>query len=826
MRLLLRLIILVPLALLGAAVVAAVVVVATIDLNDYRGVIAETLRDATKQPVALRGPLRWSIGFTPTVSIEDVVIGDPAGDTAASSLQVGKLEVSVELLPFLRERLVRISSLTLNDVALVVELEGVGGSAARAAAPVGGTPPASPPLQPETAPPATPAPLPEIVEMQVRNASITVRDRPRDRAWQLVLAQAAMTRREATLAIEAEGRMNETPFTVQGTVGVLAMLSSGTWPVDLTVRSALGQVKLAGSIVDAFGAARPDLVLTVEGPELQRIAALAGVTVPALGPFRGEIKLAIDQARTPTVTALNVAFGRPDLMRVQVQGSIADPRAQRGIDLRVTVEGQETGALSAIVVPGLPAIPVPALGPFQVQARVVDGPALQNLRVQVGRDDAIKVVIAGSIREPLAQRGFALDVQLQAPDAQALTRLARLDMPLRGVVAFQARISDPAPGRFRFENLRATLGPNDAAGDVTVTLGGARPTLAGELTANRIDLASLGAGSQRGGGGGASAGRVFSDSPLPFDRLALADADLRLRAARIDGFLVGLRNAAATIALRDGELTVRPWSVELGGGQASGELVAAARGSLNLRASVRGFNAGALLREAQLSDKLDGGRGELTLDLRGAGRSLRAIMATANGSETLIVRGGTVDNRFFEIIGADLVRWVGQMVRGAERPTLNCAISRFDIRDGLATARVLMFDTSQVTAAGEGTINLATEALALRVQPRPRDASLLSFAVPLDIAGTLSRPTFLPNTVGAIGRTATGVGASIVLGPIGAVMSIANIGGGRDDPCAAATALAQGQAPPRGSAPAAPSQNPIDAIGDGIGRGIRGIFGR
>jgi uncharacterized protein involved in outer membrane biogenesis len=406
------------------------------------------------------------------------------------------------------------------------------------------------------------------------------------------------------------------------------------------------------------------------------------------------------------------------------------------------------------------------------------------------------------------------------------------------VVAIQAQVSDSAANAIRLANLRATLGPNDAAGEVTVTFGGARPALAGALNADRIDLASLGVGTARGTAGGRAGsgdGRVFSDAPLPFDRLTQADLDLRLRVARIDGFRVALRNAAATIALHDGELAVQPWSVELGGGQASGELAASARGALMLRAGLHGFNAGALLREAQATDKLDGGRGDLTLELRGTGRSLRAIMATANGSETLILRGGTVDNRFFELIGADLVRWVGQMARGAERPALNCAIHRFDIHDGLATARVLMFDTSQITAAGEGTINLASEALALHVLPRPRDSSLLSLAVPLDIGGTLAHPSFSPNAVGAIGRTATALGANVVLGPIGAVMSIANLGQGREDPCITATALAQGQAPRpaqgpgTGQGPAqapAPSQNPIGTIGSGIGRGIRGIFGR
>src|ERR1043165_6999147 len=101
MRLLLRLLILVPVALIGAAVVAIVVVIFAFDPNDYRAQIENGLRDATRQPVALRGPLSWAFGLAPTVGVEDVVIGNTDAANAADSLRVGKLEVSIALVPLL-----------------------------------------------------------------------------------------------------------------------------------------------------------------------------------------------------------------------------------------------------------------------------------------------------------------------------------------------------------------------------------------------------------------------------------------------------------------------------------------------------------------------------------------------------------------------------------------------------------------------------------------------------------------------------------------------------------------------------------------------------
>lgn len=798
-------------AVLGGVVAlagAAGVFVATVDPNDYRGVIADRLQAIAGQPVMLRGPLHWTLGLVPTVSAEDVMVGAPDG-ASGQSMRVGAVEIQVELIPFVLERAVRVRQLVVRDAAVVLDLP---------AAEAGSAPPSALPM------------LPEIAELEIRGATVTVRDAARAQTWQMAIERALFRADSDQLTVSAAGRFNEQAFTVEGRTGRFATLTGpAPFPVAFAITvGALARASVDGTVVNALTAPSPDLTVTFEGAELQRAAALAGVTVPPLGALRGEMKLRARDGQL-TVPQLHLEFGAAERLRVTVDGSVREPLAQRGVELSVVAEGREIGAFSEAAIAGQRLPFLPALGPFAVRLRIAgDHPSFEDMRVQVGRENGPRALVTGRIDRPLAARGLAVEVQANGPDGVALARLLRLDVPLRGAVAFQARVSDVDATRLRFQNLRATVGPNDLTGDVTVATAGPRPAIAGELVAARIDVASLSAEGRRASGG--ADGRVFSEAPLPFDLLGLADAELRVRAARIDGLPVAVRNATATIVLRAGDLSVRPWAADLGGGRMSGDFTANSRGAIALRTEGRGLNLGATLREMQLSDKLDGGRADINLDLRGAGRSLRAIMATANGSETLIVRGGTVDNRFFELIGADLMRWLGNMVRGAERPTLNCAVHRFDIRDGLATARVMMFDTSQMTAAGEGTINLATEALAMRLQPRPRDASLLSIAVPLEVGGTLARPSFRPDTVGAIGRTAGAIGTTAVLGPIGAVLSLSNLGSAREDPCASAVALAQGQAPPRGAAPAAqpstPSRNPIEGIGDGIGRGLRGIFGR
>ncbi|MBL8835383.1 MAG: AsmA family protein, partial [Alphaproteobacteria bacterium] len=514
----LRLAFLAFVGLIVAAIGAAGVFIATVDPNDYRGVIADRLQAIAGQPVMLRGPLRWSIGLMPTVSAEDVMVGAPDG-SSGQSMRVGAVAIQVELIPFLMERAVRVRRLVVRDAAIVLDLPAATAGAS-AGAPV-------------------PLPmLPDIAELEVRVAVVTVRDVPRGQAWQLAVARALVRAESDQLNVAAEGRFNEQAFTVEGRAGRFAMLSgSAPYPVALAVT--VGEIVRAsvdGTIANALAAPSPDLTVTFEGAELQRAAALVGVAVPPLGAYRGELKLAARDGQ-PTIPQLSLEFGAAERLRVAVTGSVGAPLAQRGFDLNVAAEGREIGAFSEAVFAGQRLPAMPALGPFAIRLRIAgDQPSFEDLRVQVGRENGPRAVVTGRIDRPLVSRGLAVEVQAHAPDGAQLARLLRLDLPLRGAVAFQARVSDADAARMRFQNLRATVGPNDLTGDVTIAHAGARPGIAGEIAAARIDVAALSADSRRAP---ASAdGRVFSDAPLPFDLLGLADAELRVRAARVDGLPV------------------------------------------------------------------------------------------------------------------------------------------------------------------------------------------------------------------------------------------------------------------------------------------------
>jgi uncharacterized protein involved in outer membrane biogenesis len=96
---------------------------------------------------------------------------------------------------------------------------------------------------------------------------------------------------------------------------------------------------------------------------------------------------------------------------------------------------------------------------------------------------------------------------------------------------------------------------------------------------------------------------------------------------------------------------------------------------------------------------------------------------------------------------------------------------------------VFVFDTAVVNVGGEGTINLKSEALDLKLNPDPKQHSIASLNSPLYIKGTLGAPKFSVEwkRVGVKGIAATVMG---LISPALAVLPLMKEGDNKDSPCA------------------------------------------
>ena len=120
-------------------------------------------------------------------------------------------------------------------------------------------------------------------------------------------------------------------------------------------------------------------------------------------------------------------------------------------------------------------------------------------------------------------------------------------------------------------------------------------------------------------------------------------------------------------------------------------------------------------------------------------------MAKLNGEIKLLADDGKLKTQAFDAVIGGATAVLGTLFSGKKEWTVvNCIASAIDIKDGLATSRVMLIDTEHSTVTTKGTVNLATEGLDLTVEPSAKSATL-NIAVPVHIKGTMANPSFRPD---------------------------------------------------------------------------------
>lgn len=230
--------------------------------------------------------------------------------------------------------------------------------------------------------------------------------------------------------------------------------------------------------------------------------------------------------------------------------------------------------------------------------------------------------------------------------------------------------------------------------------------------------------------------KVFSDEPLAIGVLRDYDVDLKIDAANVkipNGIAM---NGKIALSLDDGLLGVDPIDLDqTNGGSGNGYLKLDARNE-----------------EAVLDVTLDfdnfvsprfGGLFDLDVDLDGTGQSLADLMGSLNGHFAAALKEVELQKSFMSQFGAGLLSNLNPL--DSDKTTLECAVIRFDIEDGIADFnKKIAAQTTEVTWMGGGEINLKTEELDVGIAPKPRGAisglTNVGLASLVHVGGTLGEP--------------------------------------------------------------------------------------
>jgi AsmA family protein len=461
---------------------------------------------------------------------------------------------------------------------------------------------------------------------------------------------------------------------------------------------------------------------------------------------------------------------------------------------------------------------VPEVGPFKVRGTIAgrgSSLAMDRIDFEAGTEDLIKLKFTGAIKDLSNQRGIEIDFEILGKESAKLGQLTGKSLPLRGPFRFSGHAVDSAKMAFKISDLEVALGETDLRGALEVILTGKKPMISGSVSSQKLDLRPL---LPKGGSKTSDLGKppaikaksdkVFSSAPVPLDVLGYVDATLQILTHQLMTPNLVLNDLTVNLALQDGALSMKPLKAKIGGGTVDANIDLSAKGKaqgLHAVVKIKGLNLGRLAKDLELTDKLDGAL-DLDMDIRGAGRSLAELMAGLNGKTVLVMGHGRFDNKYLQVLGADLsataMRLLNPFSHESKSAEFNCLVSGFDIKDGIAQTTALVFDTSTTSVVGEGNINLKTEQLDISLKPSPKEGvgasgigrislSLNELARPLKLGGTLAKPSLTIDPTQAaltIGKT---VGSVALFGPVGIAAALASSSKGNENPCLAAIEAAK-----------------------------------
>jgi uncharacterized protein involved in outer membrane biogenesis len=600
-------------------IVALLVAPFFIDLNSYKGMIAEQAKAATGRDLAIEGDISLSLLPLPSVTVEGIKFGNAPEGAAANMAEIARVEVEVALLPLLSKS-VEVKKISLVRPVIVLE-KLPGGAGNWEIAPGAGAAETAPSGAAENAPSGAAAGGGMNVSIDgasIVDGTVVYRD----------LATAAEQRVE-NLNVDLSLKSLEGPFSATGGLTALGMPlgfavdvgrldPAQPMAINVTLRidDANASVGFSGQadLKAAESADRPILTgkLTGKGDSVAKLIAVLSGAPAQEGPLaqafslEGDITAAQTRAELGNFTAslgdmtarggvvaalgettdidLTLAMGRLDLdALLPKEGAAAAPTSGAapiattgngagGFTLPAGVNARANVAIDQLVVQGN------AIDQVKLVAALAD--AKINLTELSARlPGATSVKLGGTLEAQSGQPVFAGGLDVDSSNLRALidafAKGAVADVPGDRLRAFalNSRVT-VTPTQVALSDLAAKLDATRIGGGVTVALpdGKLRQRMAFGVGLS-LDKMNLDGYLPKGDGAGAAAqpaaAKAAGGNPLKaLAPLGDLDANIELRAGALTLNEQQIQKLHALVGLANGILTIEDLSVgELMGGK-------------------------------------------------------------------------------------------------------------------------------------------------------------------------------------------------------------------------------------------------------------------
>jgi AsmA family protein len=595
----------------------------------------------------------------------------------------------------------------------------------------------------------------------------------------------------------------------------------------------VGESNLAGRLSVDFAKSRPFISADLESDRLRAQDLKVAPSTPAQPPGADESQKAASsepasasESSAPLLSAAGLNFeALPKVdADVKFRGSNLEAPEVRLAQLELALKLRDRVAIIDATGEGT----FRERQPVSFEAHAGTEDSLKNPESRYPVDVSLaagesRVTAKGTVAHPLNYTGVDVDVALQGPDLGKLGELLKLPLPgtppykLAGKITHQEQEK-----RWNFVALRGTVGDSDMQGDVSLELGGERPTVIADLKSKTLDLDDLGVlvGAPPGTGPGETASEeqkqkaaqeaaakapVLPDKQFDVPELRAFDARIAFKGETVQAMKLPLEHMEAKVTLQDGHIKIDPARLDVAGGKLESRI------GLNAPGGVLNGDLDLTLRNVKLNRllaafKVDvgaiqmekegvgtfGGQTKLTIN----GNSIRDMAAAADGELAVIMGGGQINSLIIEALGLDLGEVLAVLAAGDEEKEkgmvpVQCLVSRFDVQKGVMATKALVLETSDSTVTGSGTIDLGQETLDITLLAHPKDVSVLAASTPVTIKGTFRDPQIDVVSKQLEEKSLAALALGVVMPVIGAVLPFIETGEAKGVNCAALMTAAQ-----------------------------------
>ncbi len=716
---------------------------------------------ATGRALVIAGKLSVRPGMALVLAAEEVSLANPPGFSRPEMAHVGRVEARVAWLPLLSGRIeVERLSLRQPSVLLETDREGAGNWRFATPRPAGGAgaAPQAPGLPRTTGRMA-------LRSVELDGGALAWRDGRSGRAGEIPVERLTLVAPDnAPIDIDGIITLGGIRTHLAGQLGSEAALAAATqaapWPVRLLAENAAGRLSVTGGFADPREGRGYDLAWDGTASDLSLLSSAVGFALPALRDARFEARVAERGGAAPEVSAVRFHVGATDIAAPGLAGlhidhlDILAPRMDAPVE--VSLDGVLAGTAVKLAA---------TIGPL--------AGASARLPIDARAEAAGSILrITGALARPAKLEGLDLSVVANIADLAALSPLVGKALPHLVSLSVSAKVADRDGGLRQGATMR-DIAVASPLGDISGTAGwrfAARPELTADLASRRLDVDGLRAvlAAQKSLPPGpppptalppsaAGPARAIPDTELPLAALNRADADLRVVIAelRVEG--MELRDFAAHVLLRNGKLVIDPAGLQGAGGRI--DMNASVDASVTeppLALSMHGNGVAVkpLLAVFGLPDDA-AANADVSVDLHGQGRTLRALAGGLDGHVALAMADGEIDNSLLTAV-------LGSALRAARLPaefgqgktSIHCLALRLDATHGRVAATTMLLDTTRLLLQGTGEVNLADEALALRLRPLLRVGGP-GVVVPIRVGGTMMQPKAALDSAGMLGSLMT-----------------------------------------------------------------------